>query len=133
MEVDDGFVFGEAQIAQRVDKERGAAADFIAEQGNASASVVKRFDNDVLEFIAKILFDGRFVLFLDFGIIREDSDGVEALAAAAFIGGEQLLHGIGCVGAVVENLRERFMARANAGERIAQDVCLLRRGLALLA
>ena len=91
------------------------------------------FDHDVLEFVAKILLDGRLVLFFDFGIIREHADSVEALAATAFVGGEELLHRVGGVRAVVKNLRERRMARANAGERIAQHIGLLRGGLALLA
>jgi len=34
-EIHDGFVFGrEAQIAERINKECGAAADFIAQHGN---------------------------------------------------------------------------------------------------
>ena len=82
------ILFTEAQIAQRINEERGTAADFIAEQGNAGAGVVVGFDDDVLEFVTQILLDGRFVLFFDFGEIREHSDGVKAFAGTAFVGGE---------------------------------------------
>ncbi len=132
-EIDDGLVLGEAQIAKRIDEESGAAAYFIAKKGNSGASMVVGFDNDVFEFIAKILFDGGFVLFLDFRVICKDSNGVEVLPAAAFVRGEQLLDGIGGVGTVVENLRESFMARANAGEGIAKHISFLRSCLASLA
>ena len=133
VEIDDGFVFGQAQIAQRIDEECGTSTDFIAQQGNASTRVVIGFDHDVFQFVAKILLDGDFVLFFDFGIIREHADRMEVLAASAFVGGEKFLHRIGGVRTVIENLRERRMARANAGERIAQDIGLLRGGFALLA
>src|SRR5580698_6528345 len=37
VEVNDGLVLGQAEIAQGIDKEGGAASDFVSEQGNAGA------------------------------------------------------------------------------------------------
>jgi len=87
--------------------------------------VIVGFHHYVLQFVAEVLLDGRFVLFSDLGIVCEHADGVEVLAATAFVGRKQLLYGVGGVGAVVKDLGERPMARTNAGERVAQCVCLL--------
>src|SRR6266446_4180914 len=132
-EIYDGLIFGQPQTAQRVDEESGAAANLIAEQRDPSAGVVVSFDDDVLELIAKILLYGGLVLLFDFGIIGEDSDGAEVFSGAAFVGGEKFLHGIRGVGAVVEDLRQRGVSRANTGERIAESFGLLNGEFTLLA
>ena len=57
---------------------------------------------------------------------------MKAPAATGLVGGEELLHGVSGVRAVVKNLGERGMARPDTGERIAQRICLLCGRLALL-
>ena len=126
VEIDDRLVLGQPQIAQRIDKKGGASTDFIPQQGDTCAGVVVGFDNHILEFVSKVLFDGDFVLFFNLGIVREHADRVEILAASSFVGGEKFLHRIGGVGTVVQDLRERRVARTNSGERVAQNISLLR-------
>ncbi len=118
-ERNDRLVIGDLEIFGGVDEESGAAADFVAQEGDAGASVIKSFDHDVFEFIAEILFDGRFVVLGDFGVIGEHTDGAEIVAGATFVGGEKFLHGVGGVGAVVQNLGKSGVARADRGQRIA--------------
>ena len=124
-EMDDRLVFIQLQIAQRIDKERGAAADFLAQHADARARMVVGFHHDIFQFLAQILLDGGFVLLLHFRVIRQHSDGAKILAAVPFVGGKKLLHRFAGVGVVVEDLRERGMARANACERIAQGIRFL--------
>ena len=90
-----------------------------------------RLHNDVLQLIAQVLFDGGLVVLFHLGVICQDAHGAKILPAAAFIGSEKFLHRIGSVGAVVKDLGERPMARTNARERVAENICLLRAGLAL--
>ena len=68
------------QLAQRIHEERGAAADFVAQHGDARARHVEGFNDHVLQFVAQELFDGAFVFRLDFGIIGQHADGAEAVA-----------------------------------------------------
>ena len=100
-EVHDGLVVLEFQIAQGIDEEGGAAADFVAQQGDAGACVVEGLDDDIFEFIAEILFDGGFVLFLNFSVVGKDANGAEFLAAVTLVGGEKFLHRFAGVGAVI--------------------------------
>ena len=128
----DGFVLFEFQVAEGIDEESGAAADFVAQQRDTGAGVVVGFDDDVFELIAEILLDSGFVLFLDFGVIGEHADGAEFLAAVTFVGGKKFLHRFAGVGAVVQDLRERGVTRAYAGQRVAQRVRFLLRFFASL-
>ncbi len=74
------------------------------------------------------------MLLFNFGVIGEDADGVEALGCAnTFIGGEELLHRVGRVGAVVQDLSERGVASADSREGIAQRVSLLGGGITFFA
>ena len=82
--------------------------------------MVESFHDHVFQFIAQILFDGAFVRFRHFGVVGEHADGAEIVAGAAFVGGKEFLHGIGGVGAVVQDLSQRGMASADSGQRIAQ-------------
>src|SRR6185437_13699678 len=74
-----GFVF---QMAERIDEECGASAHLFAKQRNASASVVKGFDDNIFEFVAKKLLNCAFVLFLHFGVIGENADGAKSVKLA---------------------------------------------------
>src|SRR5262249_53364897 len=103
-----------------VDKEGGAAADLVAQKRDTGTRVLERFHHHIFQFVAKILLNGAFVLFGDFGVIGQDAHRAEVSFAAALVGREEFLHGVGGVGAVVQNLRKRGVTGANAGQRIAQ-------------
>src|SRR5439155_17868661 len=103
-EGNDRLVFVDAKIFGGVDEESSAAADFIAKQRDAGAGMVEGFDDNVFEFVAEVLFDGAFVKFGNFGVVGEDADGAEILAAAAFINREKFLHSVRSVRTVVKNL-----------------------------
>ena len=96
--------------------------------------MVVGFHDDIFQFITEVLLDGRLVFLFDFGVVGENADGVETFGiAAAFIGGEKFLHRIGSVGAVVQNLRQRGVTRANSSEGIAQHFHMFCECVALLA
>ncbi len=114
-EINNGIVLGgKTQVVERIHKESGSSAHFIAEHGNAGARVVVGFDDDVFQFVAQVLFDGGFVPLLDFSVISQHADGAKILPAAALVGGKKLLHSVRRVGAVVEYLRERRVPRADS-------------------
>ena len=77
------------QLAQGIDEKCGAAADFIAQHGNARAGHVKRFHDDVLQFVAQELFDGVFIFLADLGIIGQDANGAEAGGFVAILAGRK--------------------------------------------
>jgi len=66
------------ELAQRIHEECGAASDFITQHGNAGAGHIKRFDDDVFQFVAQKLFDGAFVFLTHLGVIGEHANGTEA-------------------------------------------------------
>ena len=78
LEGHDRLVRLQIQFAQRIHEKRGAAADFVAQHGNARAGHVKGFDDDVLQLVAQKLFDGVLVFLPDLGIIGQHADGAEA-------------------------------------------------------
>ena len=132
-EGNDRLVLVHLQVFGRIDKECRAAADFFPQQGDAGASVIKSFDDDIFQFVAQILFDGCLVSFRHFGVVREDANCTKILANAAFVRREELLHGVRGVGTVVQDLRESRVTGTHAGERIAQGIRALRSLLALVA
>src|SRR5690348_396266 len=71
------------QMAERIDEKRSATAHLFAKQGDAGASVIKGFDDDVFEFVTEKLFDRAFVLLLHFGVIGEHAHGTKALGFVA--------------------------------------------------
>src|SRR5258706_3597932 len=73
-ERNDRLVIGDLEIFGGVDEESGAAADFVAQEGDAGASVIKTFDYDAFAFIAETLFDCRFVVLGVFGVIGKHAD-----------------------------------------------------------
>ena len=121
-EMHDGLVFIELEIAERVDEERSAAAYFFAEHADSGASVIVGFDDNVLEFFAEVLLDGRFMLFLNFGIVGKHADGAEILAAMTFVGSKKFLDGLAGVGVVVQDTGECGVASADAGEGVTRGV-----------
>ena len=78
LEGHDRLVRLQIQLAQRIHEKRRAAADFVAQHGNARAGHVKGFDDDVLQLVAQKLFDGALVFLLDFGIVGQHADGAES-------------------------------------------------------
>ena len=104
------------QVAKRIHEERRAAAHFVAQQSDAGARLVERFDDDVLELVAKELLDRAFVFFLDFGVVGEQADGAESalgsIGLAFGIGVEKFLHGVGRVGALAQNFLDGSVACA---------------------
>src|SRR5437667_12475 len=85
-EIHDRLVFGgETQVPERIHKECRSAAHFITEHGNAGARVVVGLDDDIFQFVAQVLLDGGFVLFLDFGVIGQHADGMKILPATALV------------------------------------------------
>ena len=68
------FHFVHVEGAGRIDEEGGAAADVLAQQRDARAGLIERFDDDVFEFFAEKLLDGGFVFFLDLGVIGEQAE-----------------------------------------------------------
>src|SRR5258708_2060343 len=133
-EIHDRLVFGgKTQVPKRVDQESGAATHFIPGHGDTGPRGVVSFDDDIFQFVAKGLLDSRFMLLCDFGVIGKHADGAKILAAAALVGGKKLLNGVRGVRAVVQDLREGGMARANARKRIAEGCGLPRQSIALLS
>src|SRR5215831_1121239 len=131
-EMRDRFVFIQLQVAERIDEEGGASANFVPKHADPGARVVVGFNDDVFELFTQVLLDCGFVLFLDVGIICEHTDGTKFLAAVAFVGGEKLLNGLAGVGVIVQDLRQRGLASANPSKRIAEGISFLRGFLALL-
>src|SRR5260370_1263115 len=132
-EIYDRRVFRETQVPKRIDKKSGPAAHFIAKHGNAGTRMVVGLDHDVFQLVAQVLLDGGFVPLFNFGVIGEHADGAKTLAAAALVGGKKFLYRVCSVRAVVQDLRERGMPRANLRQRIAERAGLFRQGIALLA
>src|SRR5205814_1031009 len=71
---------------------------------------------------AQILFDSGFVLFLHFGVICQYAYRAEVLAAVPFVGGEKFLDGFAGVGAVVQDLGQGGMARADRRQVVAEEI-----------
>ena len=94
--------------------------------------MVISFDDDILQLVAQVLLDGGLVLLLDFRVIGKDTDSAKSLSAATLIGGKKLLHRVRRVRAVIQDLSEGGMTRANASQRIAERTGFFRQGLALL-
>ena len=119
-----GFRRREIQLVQRIDKESSAAAHIVAQQGDSGAGVIEGFDHHVFQFVAQELFDRGFVFFLNFRVVRQQADGFEPDGRGvgrAFVGDvEQLLHGIGGVGAIAENLFDGGVAGAFGGKVFTQ-------------
>src|ERR1700730_12318725 len=118
------------QIAKRIDKKSRAAAHFIAEKSDAGPRMVERFDDDILELVAKELLDRALVWFLDLGVVGEQSDGVKSalgLIGLAFgIGMEKLLHRVGRVSPLGQDFLDRSVARAFARKAFAGALEFLR-------
>ena len=116
----DGLVRLQIQLAQRIHEKCGAAADFIAQHGNARAGHVKSFNDDILQLVAQELLDGVFVFLPDLRIIGEHANGAEAGGVIAILArSKKFLDRVGGVGAVIQDLLDGCAARPSAGERIA--------------
>ena len=95
----------EPQIAQRIHEERGPAAHFITQHGNARTGMVECLHDDKFQLITEELLDRRFVPLFDLRVIRQHANGPELLPAASFVRCKKLLHGFRRVRPVVQNLR----------------------------
>src|ERR1700730_8834424 len=100
------------QIAKRINKEGCASPHFIPQHGNSSARVIKRFNHHIFELFSKELLDGAFVLFLDFSIVRQQTNRVETAGLAFAIGVKKPLDSVSGVGPFSENLSDGCMPRA---------------------
>lgn len=100
------------QGAQRVDKKRRPTAHFVTQKVDARARMIERFDNNIFQFVAEELFDGRLILLLDFCIVCEQSDGIKVARARSSTPTciEELLDSVGGIGALTENLLDGSLA-----------------------
>ena len=119
------FHFVHVESASRIHEERRASTYFFAQQRDAGAGLIERFDDDVLELLAEKLLDRGFVFFLDFGVVGEQAEGAEASRRGVAIRIEELLHGIGRVGALAKNLFDGGVPGALGGQFLAHLLELL--------
>ena len=94
-------------------QERGAAVEFGADEIEAALGLLPVLHHHVLELLVQELFGRLFELRVHFHEVGQHAERLEVVGLALFERREEALDRLGGVGAVRQDLLERFLARAN--------------------